>query len=290
MTQTIKKASIITMVAIFIATMCLSVLILPSKTYADTVPYEIGDTGPAGGIIFWVDGLYCLEVTPINLSDNSPWSNITDALAGASGVVIGTGQANTTTIINQSGHTTSAAKICDDFSLNGYDDWFLPSSDELVNIWSRLHLQGLGNFNNEYYWSSTETSSSTATVVKFSGWGGSSSKSEAYQVRAIRAFEGMKEVIDSEPEEPIVWVRTMPMTCWQVFINEDNMFEFIFWYPYKDNNWVQIFDIEGNMVYEVDIPLKDPHIIVDLPDGMYNVKTFRFDPEDPIQEFLIGKP
>ncbi|MCJ7473350.1 MAG: DUF6273 domain-containing protein [Actinobacteria bacterium] len=93
----------------------------------------------------------------------------------------------------------------------------------------------------------------------------------------------------TESEKP-VWVRPMPMTCWQVFINEDNMFEFIFWYPYKDNNWMQIFDMEGNMVYEVDVPLKDPHIIVDLPDGMYNVKTFRFDPEDPIQEFIIGKP
>ena len=100
-------------------------------------------------------------------------------------------------------------------------------------------------------------------------------------------------IITSPPgtkSEKPVWVRTMPMTCWQIFINEDNMFEFIFWYPYKDNNWMQIFDMEGNMVYEVDVPLKDPHIIVDLPDGMYNVKTFRFDPEDPIQEFIIGKP
>ncbi|MCJ7690638.1 MAG: hypothetical protein MUO60_15165, partial [Clostridiaceae bacterium] len=97
-----------------------------------------------------------------------------------------------------------------------------------------------------------------------------------------------QQVSVAEPEP--VWVRTMPMTCWQIFINEDNMFEFIFWYPYKDNNWVQIFDMEGNMVYEVDVPLDDPHIIVDLPDGMYNVKTFRFDPDSPIQEFIIGKP
>lgn len=72
--------------------------------------------------------------------------------------------------------------------------------------------------------------------------------------------------------------RSKPMTCWQVFINEDNMFEFIFWYPYKDNNWVQISDMEGNIVYEVDMPFKDPHIIVDLPNGMYNVKTFHSDP------------
>jgi hypothetical protein len=48
--------------------------------------------------------------------------------------------------------------------------------------------------------------------------------------------------------------------------------------------------MEGNMVYEVDVPLDNPNLIVDLPDGMYNVKTFRFNPEEPIQEFLIGKP
>jgi len=92
------------------------------------------------------------------------------------------------------------------------------------------------------------------------------------------------------PESKPAWTRTMPMTCWQVWINEDNMFEFIFWYPCKDNNWVRIYDMEGNMIYEVDVPLNNPRIVVDLPDGMYNVKTFRFDPENPIQEFLIGKP
>ena len=48
--------------------------------------------------------------------------------------------------------------------------------------------------------------------------------------------------------------------------------------------------MEGNMVYEVDVPLEDPYIIVDLPDGMYAVKVFWLDPEKPTQEFIIGKP
>lgn len=89
------------------------------------------------------------------------------------------------------------------------------------------------------------------------------------------------------PPEPI-WVRTMPMTCWQVWINEDNMFEFIFWYPYKDNNWVRIYDMEDNLVFEIDLPLNDPNLIADLPDGFYTVKTFHHD--TLLQEFLIGKP
>jgi len=80
----------------------------------------------------------------------------------------------------------------------------------------------------------------------------------------------------------------MPMTCWQVWINEDNDFQFIFWYPYKDNNWVRIYDMEDNMVYETDLPINDPNLIVDLPDGFYMVKTFHHD--TLLQEFLIGKP
>ncbi len=77
----------------------------------------------------------------------------------------------------------------------------------------------------------------------------------------------------------------MPMTCWQIFINEDNNFEFIFWALYADNNWVRIYDMEDNLVFEEDLP--GPNLIVDLPDGMYTVKTFYG--IVPLQEFLIGK-
>ncbi len=100
-------------------------------------------------------------------------------------------------------------------------------------------------------------------------------------------FDNIKLTHSETKAEP-VWVRTMPMTCWQVWINEDNDFQFIFWYPYKDNNWVRIYDMEGNIVFETDLPINNPNLTVDLPDGFYMVKTFHHD--TPIQEFLIGKP
>jgi hypothetical protein len=87
--------------------------------------------------------------------------------------------------------------------------------------------------------------------------------------------------------EPI-WIRTMPMTCSHVWINENNNFQFLFWYPYKDNNWVKIYDMSGKMVYEIDMPYDNPNLIVDLPNGMYIVKTFHVDPTTPIQTFVIG--
>jgi hypothetical protein len=85
------------------------------------------------------------------------------------------------------------------------------------------------------------------------------------------------------------WVRTQEMTCKQVWVNEDNKFQFSFIYPYADNNWVRIYDMAGNMVYEIDMPYDNPNIIVDLPNGTYTVKTFTAGSPEPIQTFVIGK-
>jgi hypothetical protein len=89
------------------------------------------------------------------------------------------------------------------------------------------------------------------------------------------------------------WVRLMPMTCYRVWINADNNFQFLFWYPYKNNNWVKIYAMNeegtaGEEVFKVDMPYSNPNLIVDLPDGMYIVKTYHSD--KMIQEFVIGKP
>jgi len=93
--------------------------------------------------------------------------------------------------------------------------------------------------------------------------------------------------VSGTSSEPI-WVRTMPMTCYRVWINEDNNFQFLFWYPYRDNNWVKIYDMSGKEVFVIDMPYDNPNLMVDLPDGMYTVKTFNDQPE-PIQTFVIGK-
>jgi hypothetical protein len=101
-------------------------------------------------------------------------------------------------------------------------------------------------------------------------------------------FDNVKLVVQEKAEEP-VWVRTQEMTCKQVWVNEDNKFQFSFIYPYRDNNWVRIYDMTGKMVYEIDMPYDNPNIIVDLPDGMYTVKTFTVGSGEPIQTFVIGK-
>jgi hypothetical protein len=84
------------------------------RTFTSTTSYALRDIGPAGGYIFWKSGNDYLEAAPTDQSSSQAWSNITNLLIGTTGSAIGTGQANTTAIINQAGHTDSAAKLCDD--------------------------------------------------------------------------------------------------------------------------------------------------------------------------------
>jgi hypothetical protein len=49
----------------------------------------------------------------------------------------------------------TAIQVCDELAVNGFDDWFLPSLNELSQMYGNLARKGLGNFAREPYWSST---------------------------------------------------------------------------------------------------------------------------------------
>lgn len=83
------------------------------RFFTSLTNYNLRDIGPAGGYIFWKSGNDYLEAAPTDQSSNQVWSNI-ETFIGTTGTAIGTGQINTTAIINQVGHTTSAAKLCND--------------------------------------------------------------------------------------------------------------------------------------------------------------------------------
>jgi hypothetical protein len=87
----------------------------PCRAFTSVTSYALKDVGPAGGFIFWKSGNNYLEATSADQFgvSHAAWSNISGLLVGTA-MAIGTGQANTTAIINQAGHTSSIAKLCDD--------------------------------------------------------------------------------------------------------------------------------------------------------------------------------
>ena len=119
------------------------------------------------------------------------WSNITNTLIGATaeGTAIGTGQANTTAIVGQSGCTGGAAFVCDNLVQGGHSDWYLPSKDELNELY--INRVALGGFvGSSDYCSSSEFDASQAWIQNF-GSGtqfSAGSKSLGRPARPVRSF------------------------------------------------------------------------------------------------------
>ena len=170
--------------------------------------YAIGDTGPAGGLIFYIDEADAfswtyLEVAPASTEwTSNVWGGFGTTVTGADGTAIGTGAQNTIDIVTQFGgqepyesKTDYAAKLCSDLESGGYDDWFLPSKDELDAIWDNLvddgtgANSGVGGFATSTYWSSSEDGSIIAWSQLFiNGFQYYGSKDDDRRVRAVRAF------------------------------------------------------------------------------------------------------
>jgi len=146
-----------------------------------------------GGIIFYIDdtGEHGLVCAPTDQSDNWAWCNSQDIkVIGAFGTAVGSGLQNTIEIVdNTAPGSWCAAQLCHNLELNGYTDWFLPSKDELSLMRSNLHVNGIGDFGNNNFWSSSEYDENNAWKHFFgSASGNYYSKTIGYHVRAVRAF------------------------------------------------------------------------------------------------------
>ena len=188
--------------------------------------YQVGDPGPSGGIIFYKDlnrpaGSQYFEVACAGWPDGScggpdsvdpqlEWGCDGALITGADGTAIGTGEQNTTDITAiVGGCPTSgiAARRANDLTLGLQTDWFLPSKDELNALCKWAHVDAVnaicnndgsgsswpltyGAFSMNYYWSSSEVSSTNASSqglndgfqTTFNG------KTIYAYVRPIRAF------------------------------------------------------------------------------------------------------
>lgn len=127
--------------------------------------YKIGDTGPAGGLVFYdkgnnSSGWRYLEAAPVEAEFQAVWSVWGIKVESTQGN-IGSGRRNTQIIVEKlkqtAGEWESAALKADSLIFNGFDDWFLPSITELDQMYGNLKRKTLGDFSNNWYLTSTET-------------------------------------------------------------------------------------------------------------------------------------
>ncbi len=197
--------------------------LVATNTVARTFPYKVGDVGPGGGLIFFVDvlsqfdGFTYLEAAPVDLPvaawatnkagcfdsfniatsclDASVYQSTVAESSRINAAKIGQGSINTSLIKTRTSSGTLlddtgfAAGLADAYVYGSITDWYLPSINELGQMYTNLKTKGLGNFKNTYYWSSTEFGTDSGWYVLFDGGIFSNiAKSFAFSVRPIRSF------------------------------------------------------------------------------------------------------
>ena len=170
-----------------------------------TCGLSIGDT-VQGGIIFYLDpsGCHGLVCALTDQSSGAAWYNGSYMDTRAYGSGLFEGKYNTKVINWLQGGSTSAAAICAAYSTGvSFDDWYLPSIEELNKMYlnigqgNALGLGNIGGFANDYYWSSTEDANDYAWVENFNyvnQYGNYNNQKSFWKnvshpnVRAVRAF------------------------------------------------------------------------------------------------------
>ena len=187
-------------------------------TCATGAPCRVGDTGPGGGIVFYVAetsqswGKY-LEAAPSGWSSTQSdlalphidpehfWCNVnTKTILSGTFTAIGTGKANTKEM--NSACSSGAGNLATSYRGGKLNDWYLPSLEEVRLLYTQLFINDLGGMSkNGNYWSSSEDDARNAFSFDMSAGGSYSlggrkdsvgnywvTKSFSFFVRPIRAF------------------------------------------------------------------------------------------------------
>jgi len=173
----------------------------PTKGKKTLPKIEIGSYH-AGGIVFYIDetGEHGLVMAPISgdkvkshfVEFYKPvmveWGPFMLDVSGTDRE-IGSGRSNTDRILAATPGRITAASVCRDLTLNGYNDWFLPSINELVEMGFVLSSKGPVRFKKNWVWSSTQSTPGSAWHMYFyNGVVNYDHKFYIKLVRAVRAF------------------------------------------------------------------------------------------------------
>ncbi len=157
---------------------------------------------------------------PNDQSTGIQWYNGSYVTTGATAAALGTGNANTNTIVSVQGNGTYPAQLCYDLVLNGYSDWYLPSKDELNKLY--LNRTAIGGFTNSYYWSSSENSNNGAWAQTFYNGNLDSYNNKHYpnDVRAIRSFSTSNTT--GVTTNPVSSIQQTTATCGGSVVSQDS--------------------------------------------------------------------
>lgn len=142
------------------------------------------------GLIFYVDtsAATALVVSQSDISSTAWWGCNGQYIDGVQGSTLGLGDSNTYKIATNCNDASSAAGHCYYSTLNNYHDWYLPCEDEMKLVYSALKAKNVGDFQDDYYWTSTQHDQYYARYLLFlDGSVGFKSKSDPHRVRGIRS-------------------------------------------------------------------------------------------------------
>jgi hypothetical protein len=152
--------------------------------------YAAGDF-VQGGLYTFTDSGYAYITAATDQSSSAQWGCQGTLIAeGLTPEAIGQGIVNTASIVAGCATAGIAARLANDLVLNGFSDWFLPSLEELTEMYTNLASAGLGSFVNQSYWSSTQVSATQAFTIDMSnGNFNQHNKSQTNRhTRAMRRF------------------------------------------------------------------------------------------------------
>lgn len=167
---------------------------------------KVGDTGPGGGVVF-IDA----STTGNNTGECFEAAPATWALSWGCGstmlvtedLAIGMGKENTAAIVagcaaGEDQTTMFAAKFADQLRAGGKDDWFLPSQDELKELYAQRKIfadcgdaECAPDLAASTYWSSSHGDANEAFAINFVAGEDpvSSAQKTIHFVRPVRSFK-----------------------------------------------------------------------------------------------------
>ena len=152
------------------------------------ITYSVGDIAQGGIVcLVWSGGTHGLVASYDLISTGATWG--CEGTSITTSDAVGTGQANTNAILAGCATSDIAARLCDNLSLSGYTDWFLPSYRDILGTDGKGIGKAVYNKTgtNISIWSSSQFSS-TRAIRADAGGSSSADKSSLRPVRAVRIF------------------------------------------------------------------------------------------------------